>query len=187
VTGALTGHQRIDQRSLAMHTAIAEKLRANPALLEIAHDNLDRWSISVPRSKPYWDAWREILSRPLDEILALIVEDSERMTAMRQTSPFAGVLDPRERWAIYDRFRFRRARSRRLVTRLHSYDRKRSVCRVSRSPRHCAAVGRREPDRKAAITKYPRGTSGKRRRLCYNKSSFPQKQKWRCAFWRNRR
>jgi hypothetical protein len=26
------------------------------------------------------------------------------MTAMRQCSPFAGVLTPRERWAIYDDF-----------------------------------------------------------------------------------
>jgi len=40
----------------------------------------------------------------LPEVLALIVEDSERMTAMRQCSPFAGVLDPRERWAVYDEF-----------------------------------------------------------------------------------
>jgi hypothetical protein len=42
---ALRGHQRIDQRSLALHRAIAEKLRANPALIEIARDNLDRWSL----------------------------------------------------------------------------------------------------------------------------------------------
>lgn len=100
----LKGHARVDARSLAMHRAIAEKLRARPELIAIAHDNLERWSVSNPRSKPYWDAWREVLARPLPEILALIVEDGERMTAMRQTSPFAGVLDPRERWAIYDEF-----------------------------------------------------------------------------------
>jgi hypothetical protein len=97
-------HARIDARSLAMHRAIAEKLRARPELIEIARDNLDRWTATVPHSKPYWDAWREILTRPLAEVLDIIVEDSERMTAMRQTSPFAGVLDPRERWAIYDEF-----------------------------------------------------------------------------------
>ena len=87
-----------------MHRAIAQKLRANPALLEIARDNLDRWSAAKGRSQPYWDAWREILSRPLEEILAVMVEDNERMTAMRQATPFAGVLDPRERWAIYEQF-----------------------------------------------------------------------------------
>ena len=91
-----------------MHRAIAEKLRAKPELIEIARENLERWSASPGRSGRYWDAWREILARPLAEVLDHIVEDSERMTAMRQTSPFAGVLDPRERWAIYEQFAERR-------------------------------------------------------------------------------
>jgi hypothetical protein len=95
-------HARIDARSLAMHRAIAEKLRARPELIGIARANLERWSAG--RSQKYFDAWREILTRPLPEVLELIVEDTEWMTAMRQTSPFAGVLDPRERWAIYDEF-----------------------------------------------------------------------------------
>jgi hypothetical protein len=104
VSRALKGHQRIDERSLALHRAIAAKLRANPALLDIARENLDRWSITNGRSQPYWDRWREILSRPLEEVLGLIVEESEEMTALRQATPFAGVLDPRERWAIYAAF-----------------------------------------------------------------------------------
>jgi hypothetical protein len=100
----LRGHQRIDQRSLALHRAIAEKLRAQPALIEIARDNLDRWSRAGSRSQPYWDAWREILSRPLPEILDLLDEESEKMAAMRQATPFAGVLEPAERSATYARF-----------------------------------------------------------------------------------
>ena len=100
----LQGHRRIDRRSLELHRAIATKLRAHPALLEIARDNLTRWSASNSRSQPYWDAWQEILSRPLAEILALLEEDSERMTAMRQATPFAGVLEPAERWAVYAQF-----------------------------------------------------------------------------------
>lgn len=102
--GVLHGHERIDRRSLMLHRAIAEKLRADPSLLAIAYDNLDRWSVNVPRSKPYWDAWRELLSRPLEDMLEAMLDPGERMTAMRQTSPFAGVLTPRERWAIYDEF-----------------------------------------------------------------------------------
>src|SRR5579864_5368035 len=100
----LRGHQRIDERSLALHRAIADKLRARPELIDIARDNLDRWSAAETRSQPYWDAWREILSRPLPEILSLLGEESERMTALRQATPFAGVLEPAERWAIYARF-----------------------------------------------------------------------------------
>jgi len=104
MNGGLGGHRRIDQRSLALHRAIADKLRADPSLLAIAYDNLDRWSAANGRSRPYWDAWRELLKRPLEELLALMVEDSEKMTAMRQSNPFAGILTPRERWSIYDQF-----------------------------------------------------------------------------------
>ena len=98
------GHQRIDQRSLELHRAIAAKLRAHPELLGIARDNLARWSETGSRSQPYWDTWREILNRPLEEILDLMQEESERMAALRQATPFAGVLEPKERWAIYARF-----------------------------------------------------------------------------------
>jgi hypothetical protein len=31
-------------------------------------------------------------------------QDGERMTALRQSSPFAGILEPAERWAVYTRF-----------------------------------------------------------------------------------
>jgi hypothetical protein len=87
-----------------MHRAIAAKLTANPALLAIAWDNLRRWEATAGRSQPYLDAWRELLDRPVAEVAALIQEDHEGMRAMRQASPFAGVLSPRERWGIYDAF-----------------------------------------------------------------------------------
>lgn len=100
----LRGHERIDRRSLALHRAIADKLRGDPARLEIARDNLHRWSAAEGRSQPYWDAWRGLLDLPLEELLERLVEESEHMTAMRQATPFAGVLTPHERWAVYDRF-----------------------------------------------------------------------------------
>lgn len=105
------GHQRIDRRSLALHRAIADKLREDPSLIAIALENIERWTRLGSRSQPYWDAWREILRQPLPEILDLIVAESERMTALRQATPFAGVLTPRERWAIYERFPLRKAAS----------------------------------------------------------------------------
>ena len=107
------GHQRIDERSLAMHRAIAEKLRARPGLLAIARENLDRWQDHAGRSLPYLEEWRRILSLPFEEMLALIGRDDARMTALRQSSPFAGILEPAERWAIFARFesaRFESAR-----------------------------------------------------------------------------
>ena len=104
VRSPLRGHQRIDRRSLALHRAIAEKLRNDPSLIAIALDNIERWSRTGGPSQPYWDAWREILKRPLPEILDLLGEESERITALRQATPFAGVLEPAERWAIYEKF-----------------------------------------------------------------------------------
>jgi len=101
---SLSGHLRLDRRSLALHRAIAAKLRADPSLLNIARDNLDRWSQQQGRSQPYWDAWRRFLDGPFEDLLRLLEEDGEQMTDMRQASPFAGVLTPRERWAIYDGF-----------------------------------------------------------------------------------
>jgi hypothetical protein len=106
---ASEGHPRIDRRSLALHRAIADRLRADPALIEIARENLDRWSQERGRSQPYWDAWREILNEPAEKIAALLVEESERMNALRQATPFAGVLKPAERWAIYEQFDSRHA------------------------------------------------------------------------------
>lgn len=97
-------HRRLELRSLAMHRAIAAKLRRQPELLSIAWANLDRWAPTAGRSSPYLDRWRAILEKPIEEITALIEEDSEQMTAMRQSSPFAGVLSPKERWRIYDTF-----------------------------------------------------------------------------------
>lgn len=107
----LRGHQRIDRRSLALHRAIAEKLRNDPSLLAIALENIERWSRAGGHSQPYWDEWREILHRPLPEILDLLGEESEHMTALRQATPFAGVLEPAERWAIYERFSLDQAAS----------------------------------------------------------------------------
>ena len=99
------GHERVERRSLELHRAIAEKLRAHPEMMRIAQENLKRWSEKAGRSQHYFDAWRELLSRPLEEVLERIVEDTEYMRAMRQATPFAGVLDPKERWAIYERFK----------------------------------------------------------------------------------
>ena len=104
MSAPLEGHQRIDARSVALHRAIAGKVRSRPELLEIARDNLNRWYAGADRSQPYLDQWRQILERPIEEILSLMVLEDEWMTALRQSSPFAGILDPKERWAIYSRF-----------------------------------------------------------------------------------
>jgi hypothetical protein len=97
-------HDCLERRSLAFHRAIAAKLRAQPELMAIAFDNLDRWSKPGNRSQPYLDTWRTPLGRPREELLAMLEEDTPEMTELRQSSPFAGILEPKERWHIYDTF-----------------------------------------------------------------------------------
>ena len=99
-----SGHQRIDQRSIALHRAVAEKLRARPELLDRARGNIGRWYPGAGAARPYLDQWLRILDQPLEEVLAAMVDDGEKMTALRQSSPFTGILEPAERWAIYRRF-----------------------------------------------------------------------------------
>ena len=97
-------HYRLENRSLALHRAIAAKLREHRALLQVAQENLDRWREMASRSQPYWDIWRSIIALPVEEMLTVIVQDSPRMAELRQSSPFAGVLEPKERWQVYDTF-----------------------------------------------------------------------------------
>lgn len=102
---SMPSHRWIDLRSLARHRLIAEKLKAGPEPVGIALADLDRWTPGAGRSSPYLDEWRRILALPRDEIARMIVEDSERMAALRQCSPFAGVIGPKERWRFNDAFR----------------------------------------------------------------------------------
>jgi hypothetical protein len=85
--------------------AIAQKIAINPDLLSIARVNIDRWSGSGAHSNPYFNRWLEVLSLPLPDILKAITADTEEMIELRQSSPFAGVLTPKERWRIYETFR----------------------------------------------------------------------------------
>jgi hypothetical protein len=103
-------HHLAEARSLALHRAIAEALKADPSLVETAQERMRAWRASGHISRPYAEAWLSILDRPLDELRRAITEDSETARALRQTTPFAGVIDPRTRWRIWDEVRARMVR-----------------------------------------------------------------------------
>jgi len=101
-------HRLIDQRSLAFHRVVAEKLRTQPALLERAKANLQRWEAGAsPRVRPALSEWRSLLDGPFQELLALVTTDEPRATRLRQSSPFAGLLTASERFAILREFQAR--------------------------------------------------------------------------------
>ena len=98
-------HTRIDERSLALHVRVAEKLTADPALLDIARQNIGRWQSASDTASPGLAEWRQILDGSLADVIAFMTERSERATRLRQSSPFAGVLTEAERLAIYAAYR----------------------------------------------------------------------------------
>ena len=107
-TVAVRSHQWIDERSLALHQAVAAKLEAHPQLLDLARQNVERWS-SHGSTAAVRD-WRAILdSSSLSDVVALLQSPSEEAARLRQSSPFAGVLTTEERRAIMAAYELRRA------------------------------------------------------------------------------
>jgi hypothetical protein len=94
-------HQRAEERSLALHAAVAERLRADPMLVERAAERVRGWLREPgPVPAPLAAAWLDALSGPPDALFALLSDRGERARQLRQCTPFAGVLDARTRWRI---------------------------------------------------------------------------------------
>lgn len=97
-------HEVIDRRSLELDQLIAEKLRRDPALLKVAHDNLDRW-MSKHGPHPTLLEWKELLNtRSFEQVLDLLCSWDEEARWLRQSSPFVGILTEEERWAIFAKY-----------------------------------------------------------------------------------
>jgi hypothetical protein len=101
-------HKLTDEFSLELGRRVAARLRQQPALLRVAHENLDRWTrlnADAPSLLRCYAEWRGILKRPLEEICGLLSSDHEEARRLRQNSPFAGVLSAKEVWELKQRFR----------------------------------------------------------------------------------
>jgi hypothetical protein len=96
-------HEWIDERSLALHEAVAAKLQAQPQLLEVARANLKRW-LAVRPAPPLCEWQRLLDALPLPQLLQLLRSADEEAARLRQSSPFAGILTPAERQAILCRY-----------------------------------------------------------------------------------
>ncbi len=98
--------KRSDERSKALHKEIAKKLRNNPGLWDIPINNIIRWkknrkSIISPIAE-----WEYILTKhSKEQILALIVSDSEESIRLRSSSPFTGILTANERMKIFNKYK----------------------------------------------------------------------------------
>jgi len=93
-------HELAEERSIAMHAAVADRLRADPSLLDAVRGRIEGWLRDGSVHAEYARAWAEIVARPLPEILRMLTDRGERARALRQVTPFTGILDQRERLRI---------------------------------------------------------------------------------------
>jgi len=99
--GRLAGHARIEARSLAMHLAIADKVRRNPRLLDAARENIRRWRRQGVDASAFAE-WEAIFDRGLAETLRVMTDPSEEAARLRHSTPFTGVLTPEERRRFFE-------------------------------------------------------------------------------------
>lgn len=94
-------HRLAEARSLAIHTEIAARLLRDRSILDHARDTLRRWSSEGRIALEYAKQWETWLSRGPKDVAALLADEGEEACALRQNSPFVGIIDPRRRWAIW--------------------------------------------------------------------------------------
>lgn len=94
-------HRLAELRSIALHEAIGDRLRSQPELIERARRRLLSSADEQSTAAFYRDEWLAVLEQPVERIVAVLREDSERARELRQATPFAGVIPARERWRIW--------------------------------------------------------------------------------------
>ena len=88
-------HRVPELQALAYHRLVAERLDED--VVDDARRRLHRWRQNG-RIHPRWaEEWERILATPLERIAKTISADTQRARELRQTSPFAGVLNEQER------------------------------------------------------------------------------------------
>ena len=100
-------HELIDRRSLELNRLVVEKVRRQPELMDFVRQNLERTlneSVLSESCKNALREWRTIFShKSFDEILDILVEDSDEGQRLRQSTPFTGILNQRERLEVFRR------------------------------------------------------------------------------------
>lgn len=90
-------------KSLWLNHAIAGELVADPEhVLSLARANLERMRHAHTRGQAsrWLDAWENLLSGPVEDVLEALTSRSPRSRELRQNSPFAGTLDTEERLRV---------------------------------------------------------------------------------------
>ncbi|MBI2378713.1 MAG: hypothetical protein HYV07_32260 [Deltaproteobacteria bacterium] len=92
-------HELGELRSLELHRVVGARLRERPDLVERACARVDVLEASGVMHGRYAEEWRSLLRGPLEELLRALSDPAK--SSLRSTSPFAGMVSPRERWHIW--------------------------------------------------------------------------------------
>jgi transcriptional regulator with XRE-family HTH domain len=96
---------REDRRSLALHRAIAVRLREEPTrVIAQARQTLERMLERTGDSSHPIREWSVLLDRPLEALLPLLTDPSPWARELRHVTPFAGILSAPERAQVYREF-----------------------------------------------------------------------------------
>jgi hypothetical protein len=100
-------HHLAEERSLAYHRLVAAELERDPAVLDAARRRVAAWLATGSPHPHYAQAWSAILALPAADLEARLLDPGPEGCALRKVTPFAGVIDPRTRWALWREVRAR--------------------------------------------------------------------------------
>ena len=94
------GHRTAERRSLGYHRVVADRL--SEQLVREARRRIEALREAGRIHQRYARRWDELLARPIPEIAEAISSDTQKGRDLRQSSPFAGVLNEQERREIIE-------------------------------------------------------------------------------------
>jgi hypothetical protein len=98
-------HQWIDLVDLAMHRAIARKIRREPKLYNRARRTLARWEKAKRACPPPLREWKQIIrDHDMNAVLRIITRTDEEGNRLRSIAPFCGILSDAEVKAVEARY-----------------------------------------------------------------------------------
>lgn len=88
-----------DNFALELHVRIAERLRHDPSLIEVAKITMNRWLQNNPSwsSKIAIEEWQDLIENlSLDELIDEMLQEDDEGQRIRSNSPFCGIISQEE-------------------------------------------------------------------------------------------
>jgi hypothetical protein len=98
-------HRLAELRSRAAHLEIAKRIGSDASIAPAALARLERDYARGITSRHYYERWRSLLLGPQSQLIERIGGCDEDAASLRQASPLSGVLQPKERWALWEEVR----------------------------------------------------------------------------------